>query len=360
MAESVRKSEFQSGEEVVEALEDLPNTDDLEDPSNPISPEPFENYSQGGSVSVVCPATEWDDVLGLHKAKQIMKELVVLPFRFPNLFKGQKNDRKNILLYGPPGCGKTMLMNAVARESRACLMTVNSYSVMSRMVTDKAQFMRAVFACARDNQPCILLIEDIEVLVEEEYQEARTELLRLMAEKTVSSGPVIGMTRFPWLLEGHSDLQNSFSTPVYVPLPDESSRHVLLRTQLNLHPSVTDENIADFARRTEGYTMSDIMVMLRDAAMEPIRGISKSTHFKLEKHVSVDNPDEQVNMEAPCSSIEPGARKKNWADIEPDKLYIEPITTAIIVKSVARCKPCVRSDELEQYMKYNQDHDYPT
>ncbi|XP_033754073.1 vacuolar protein sorting-associated protein 4-like isoform X1 [Pecten maximus] len=171
MAESNCDQVPGGAEEMVEALNDLPSTEDLEDPPLPLQLKPFEDFYQGGSVTIIHPdeITEgWDDLCGLNNSKLILNEKLVMPFKFPHLFEGRINTTKNVLLYGPPGCGKSMLMKALAKESRACLMIVNSYSMMSRMmVKDQAQFVRAVFACAVANQPCIVLMEDIEVFVDE-------------------------------------------------------------------------------------------------------------------------------------------------------------------------------------------------
>ncbi|XP_060082325.1 vacuolar protein sorting-associated protein 4B-like [Ylistrum balloti] len=345
-------------EEVVEALNDLPSTEDLEDPSLPHPPKPFEDFYQGGSVTITHPddiPVRWDDLTGLHNAKLILKEKLMMPFKFPHLFEGRVSNEKNVLLYGPPGCGKSMLMKALAKESCACLMTVNSYSMMSRMVTDRAQFVRAVFACAAANHPCIILIEDIEVFIEEENTEAREVLFQLMSTKLTASLPVIAMTRFPWLLYKQMGLRSSFPTLVYVPIPDKTSRNLLFKMHLNIQPAVSEEEFEELAKRTEGYTVSDILVLVRDAAMEPVREIQRATHFRLERHQSEDKPDEIVDMETACLSSDPGAQAKSWMDIGPDTLYVKPITMDHLWKCLSRCKSCMRSDELDLYKKFTED-----
>ncbi|OWF41316.1 vacuolar protein sorting-associated protein 4B-like [Mizuhopecten yessoensis] len=356
MAESKREVCSEGTEEMVEALNDLPGTEDLDDLSLPAPPKPFKDFYQGGSVDIIHPddiAVNWDDLIGLTNAKLILKEHLMMPLKFPHLFKGCAI--KNMLLYGPPGCGKSMLMKALARESRACLMIVNSYSIMSRMVTDQAQFMRAVFACATANQPCIVLMEDIEVFVEDEYTEARDVLFQLMCTKAIDSIPIIAMTRFPWLLYKEMRLKRSFPTPVYVPMPDEASRNVLFKMHLNLESSVTEEDFEELVKHTEGYTVSDMLVVVRDALMEPVREIQRATHFRLERHQSVDQPDEMIDMETACSSSAPGAKSKSLADILPNDLYVKPMTIDNIHNCLSRCKPCMKSDELEQYTKFNEE-----
>ncbi|XP_033754074.1 vacuolar protein sorting-associated protein 4B-like isoform X2 [Pecten maximus] len=189
-----------------------------------------------------------------------------------------------------------------------------------------------------------------------ETTEAREVLFQHMQSKVTAAIPVIAMTRFPWLLNKQMMLKKSFPTLVYVPMPDYSSRYLLFKTQMNAQPSATEEEVEELAKHTEGYTISDILVLMRDAALEPVREIQRATHFRMERHQSVDKPDEMMDMESVCSSSDPGAKAKQWMDIKPNDLYVKPFTVDNVRKCLSRSKPCMRADELEQYRKFTEDN----
>merc|ERR1719457_403326 len=107
-----------------------------------------------GAIVTEKPNVKWDDVAGLDQAKDSLKETVILPTRFPQLFTGKRKPFKGILLYGPPGTGKSFLAKAVATEAdSSTFLSVSSSDLVSKWVGDSEKLVKTLFQMARDNKP---------------------------------------------------------------------------------------------------------------------------------------------------------------------------------------------------------------
>ena len=110
------------------------------------------------------PNIHWDEVAGLEGAKEALKEAVIMPKQFPQLFRGERKPWRGILLYGPPGTGKTYLAKALATESEACFMSVSSADLVSKWLGESEQRVRQMFETARENKPSIVFVDEIDSL----------------------------------------------------------------------------------------------------------------------------------------------------------------------------------------------------
>lgn len=104
------------------------------------------------------PNVKWDDVAGLEGAKEALKEAVILPARFPQLFVGKRKPWKGILLYGPPGTGKSYLAKAVATEADSTFFSVSSSDLVSKWQGESEKLVRNLFELAREKKPSIVFI----------------------------------------------------------------------------------------------------------------------------------------------------------------------------------------------------------
>lgn len=110
------------------------------------------------------PNIKWDDIAGLVKAKESLKEAVILPIRFPEIFKGARKPWKGILLYGPPGTGKTYLAKACATETEGTFFSVSSADLVSKYVGESEKLIKNLFALAREKKPSIIFIDEVDSL----------------------------------------------------------------------------------------------------------------------------------------------------------------------------------------------------
>nr|XP_047908050.1 spastin isoform X3 [Anser cygnoides] len=226
------------------------------------------------------PAVKFDDIAGQDLAKQALQEIVILPSLRPELFTGLRAPARGLLLFGPPGNGKTMLAKAVAAESNATFFNISAASLTSKYVGEGEKLVRALFAVARELQPSIIFIDEVDSLLCERREGEHDASRRLKTEFLIefdgvqSSGEdrilVMGATNRPQELD--DAVLRRFTKRVYVSLPNEETRLILLRNLLSKQGSpLTQKELAQLARMTDGYSGSDLTALAKDAALGPIR-----------------------------------------------------------------------------------------
>ncbi|XP_050068608.1 spastin isoform X1 [Anopheles maculipalpis] len=227
---------------------------------------------------------QWQDIAGQEVAKQALQEMVILPSVRPELFTGLRTPAKGLLLFGPPGNGKTLLARAVATECSATFFSISAATLTSKYVGDGEKLVRALFAVARELQPSIIFIDEVDSVLSErnsnEHEATRrlkTEFLvqfdGLPANSEVDKIVVMAATNRPQELDEAA--LRRFPKRVYVTLPDRDTRELLLRRLLQKQGSpLSDSELAQLALLTEGYSGSDLTALARDAALEPIRELN--------------------------------------------------------------------------------------
>ncbi|XP_057245750.1 spastin isoform X4 [Malurus melanocephalus] len=226
------------------------------------------------------PAVKFDDIAGQELAKQALQEIVILPSLRPELFTGLRAPARGLLLFGPPGNGKTMLAKAVAAESNATFFNISAASLTSKYVGEGEKLVRALFAVARELQPSIIFIDEVDSLLCERREGEHDASRRLKTEFLIefdgvqSSGEdrilVMGATNRPQELD--DAVLRRFTKRVYVSLPNEETRLILLKNLLSKQGSpLTQKELVQLARMTDGYSGSDLTALAKDAALGPIR-----------------------------------------------------------------------------------------
>lgn len=123
-----------------------------------------------GAIVREKPNVKWEDVAGLEQAKKALKEAVILPIKFPEIFVGQRRPWKGILLYGPPGTGKTYLAKACATEmEKGTFFSISSSDLMSKYVGESERTIKTLFQMARNEKPSIIFIDEIDSLTGNRY-----------------------------------------------------------------------------------------------------------------------------------------------------------------------------------------------
>ncbi|XP_045469744.1 spastin isoform X4 [Harmonia axyridis] len=227
------------------------------------------------------PAVQWDDIVGQETAKQALQEMVILPSLRPELFTGLRTPARGLLLFGPPGNGKTLLARAVATECQATFFSISAASLTSKYVGDGEKMVRALFAIARELQPSIIFIDEVDSLLSERTNNEHEASRRLKTEFLVEfdglpSNPesekvlVMAATNRPQELDEAA--LRRFPKRVYVTLPDMETRMELLRKLLAKQGcSFSQQELKRLGTLTEGYSGSDLTALAKDAALGPIR-----------------------------------------------------------------------------------------
>jgi vacuolar protein-sorting-associated protein 4 len=154
------------------------------------------------------PDVKWDDVAGLFQAKEALKEAVILPIKFPQLFTGKRKPWKGILLYGPPGTGKSYLAKAVATEANSTFFSISSSDLVSKWLGESEKLVRSLFEMARENKPSIIFIDEIDSLCSSRSDSESESARRIKTEFLVQMNGVgndtegvlvLAATNIPWV-----------------------------------------------------------------------------------------------------------------------------------------------------------------
>lgn len=234
-------------------------------------------------VLVETPNIKWDDVGGLDKVKQELKEAVEWPLKFPDSFKRMGiRPPRGLLLYGPPGTGKTLLAKAVAKESEANFIQVKGPSLLSMWVGESEKGVRKIFERARQVAPCIIFFDEIDSLAgrrgtSSEGGSKVTEhvLNQLLAEmdgiEENSDIVIIGATNRPDILDSAILRPGRFDRVLLVGPSEKKGRLEILKIHTKNMPLAKDVDIDELAEKTEGYVGSDLEGLCREAAMLALR-----------------------------------------------------------------------------------------
>jgi vacuolar protein-sorting-associated protein 4 len=163
-----------------------------------------------GAIVREKPNVRWDDVAGLEGAKAALREAVILPVKFPHLFTGKRQPWKGILLFGPPGTGKSYLAKAVATEVNSTFFSVSSSDLVSKWLGESERLVRNLFEMARESKPAIIFIDEVDSLCSSRSDSESESARRIKTEFLVqmqgvgSAGDgilVLAATNLPWALD---------------------------------------------------------------------------------------------------------------------------------------------------------------
>ncbi|KAJ8573237.1 hypothetical protein K7X08_009748 [Anisodus acutangulus] len=268
------------------------------------------------------PSVKWEDIAGLEKAKQALLEMVILPTKRKDLFTGLRRPARGLLLFGPPGTGKTMLAKAVASESQATFFNVSASSLTSKWVGEGEKLVKTLFMVAISRQPSVIFIDEIDSIMSTRTTNENEASRRLKSEFLVqfdgvtsnSDGLVIviGATNKPQELD--DAVLRRLVKRIYIPLPDDSVRRELLKHRLKGKAfSLPDGDLEGLVRDTEGYSGSDLQALCEEAAMMPIRELGANIlSVKANQVRGLRYGDFQKAM----TVIRPSLQKSKWEELE--------------------------------------------
>lgn len=306
-----------------------------------------------GAILSEKPNVSWDDIAGLETAKDALKEAVILPVKFPQLFTGNRKPTLGILLYGPPGTGKSFLAKAVATEANLTFFSVSSSDLVSKWMGESERLVKQLFTMARENKPAIIFIDEVDALCgprgegeSEASRRIKTELLvQMNGVGNDSNGVlVLGATNIPWQLD--AAVRRRFERRIYIALPDVEARKRMFELNIgSVACECSPQDLRVLAEMTDGYSGHDIAVVVRDALMQPIRKIQQATHFK-----RVGD-----NKLTPCLPGDTGATEMSWLDIGTDELQEPELTVKDFVKAVKNNRPTVNAHDIENHVSFTND-----
>jgi len=330
--------------------------DDSGDPDKRRMMQKFE-----GAI-VTDPKVSFADVVGLDQAKEALKEAVILPVKFPQLFQGKRKPWAGILLYGPPGTGKSYLAKAIATECKSTFISVSSSDLLSKWLGESEKGVKCLFELARERQPCIVFIDEIDALCgqrndteSESSRRVKTEfLVQMEGVGSDNSGVlVLAATNIPWVLD--TAIRRRFEKRIYIPLPGVNERSAMFKTHLGtstLH-TIKDHEWMQLAQKSEHYSGADIAVVCREALLRPVRRLGSATHFKRVPNPKPDGPRELWLV---CSPGDAGAEELTLEKVKSDELCEPPVTMSDMMAALATQKPTVGEKDLLLHKKFTQEY----
>ncbi|KAF7293750.1 AAA-domain-containing protein [Mycena chlorophos] len=299
------------------------------------------------------PNVKWDDVAGLEGAKASLKEAVILPIKFPHLFTGKRTPWKGILLYGPPGTGKSFLAKAVATEAKSTFFSVSSSDLVSKWQGDSERLVKQLFELAREQKPSIIFIDEIDSLAGSRSEAESEGSRRIKTEFLVQMNGVghddtgvlvLGATNIPWQLD--NAIKRRFEKRIYIPLPGPDARKRMFELHVGETPcQMGRDDYRVLAEQTDGFSGSDISIVVRDALMQPVRKVLSATHFK-----RIDG-----DKWTPCSPGDPDAVEKSWTDVDSDELQEPPLKLADFLKSLSSTRPTVTEADIQKHDQWTKE-----
>jgi len=232
-------------------------------------------------VLIETPDVLWDDVGGLEEAKQELQETVEWPLKYGRLFDHMNAEPpKGVLLYGPPGTGKTMLAKAVATEAESNFISVKGPEFLSKWVGESEKAVRETFRKAKQASPCIIFLDELDAIAPQRgasFDSHVTErvisqiLTELDGLEDLHNVTVIAATNRPDIIDPALLRPGRFDRLIYIPIPDPEARKKIFEIHTKRKPLADDVDLAQLAKRAEGFTGADIASVCNEATMLSIR-----------------------------------------------------------------------------------------
>ncbi|XP_054274403.1 ribosome biogenesis protein SPATA5 isoform X2 [Macrosteles quadrilineatus] len=245
-------------------------------------------------VQVMVPNVKWTDIGGMDELKLKLQQTIEWPLRYPESFvRLGISPPRGVLMYGPPGCSKTMIAKALATESKLNFLSIKGSELFSKWVGESEKAVQALFKKARAVAPSIIFLDELDALggersgAKEGSNVQERVLAQLLTEmdgvEPLGNVNIVAATNRPDRIDKALLRPGRLDRLVYVPLPDLATRICILQLQLVKMPVASDIVIDDLALRTEGYSGAEVIAVCHEAAMNALQEDFSVSEVK-EKH----------------------------------------------------------------------------
>ncbi|KFM15791.1 Protein SAV [Marine Group I thaumarchaeote SCGC AAA799-D11] len=224
------------------------------------------------------PKVWWQDVGGLDEIKKSLTDNLILAMNEPGKFtKMGIKPPKGALIYGPPGCGKTLLGRALATETGANMILVRGPEILSKWVGESEKAVREIFRKAKASSPCVVIFDELDSLARSKSGEGGvgenilSQLLTEIEEGISSRVVVIGITNRPDVVDNSLLRTGRLDLVLYVEPPDEKGRLEIIKILTKKMPLTSDVKLQEIAVATQNYTGADLAALCREAAVQAMQ-----------------------------------------------------------------------------------------